>query len=167
LLARLMACLMAPVVLSSAQAASPGPLACSFKLASPAKLGGPVKLWVQLLNTGKQTLWVLPWNSPLEGLFNAYLQVLGPQGELPYQGPMIKRGAPSPADYLRVAPGHSLSATLDLKLAYDFQRSGAYEVRWESGLIDHHTGAFRPQARQGVYQGLSPACAPLRFELRP
>jgi len=142
-------------------------LVCSFKLASPARLGRPVMLWVQLRNVGPHTLWLLPWNSPLEGMFNAYLEVSGPEGELSYQGPMIKRGAPAPSDYQRLIPGQSLSAKLDLNLGYAFKRTGIYEVRWQTGLIDHHTGEARPKARQGEHRPLTPVCAPLRFELLP
>ncbi len=48
-----------------------------------------------------------------------------------YIGRHYKRGAAQPGDYLTLAPGQSLTRTVDLARAYDLSVTGTYALRYE------------------------------------
>ena len=56
--------------------------------------------------------------------------------EVPYIGPMIKRGPLGPDDYIVVAPKAQHAATLDITRAYEFlPGEHTYQLRYEGNYV--------------------------------
>ena len=111
-------------------------LDCTMSVAPSLRVGEPVELRFQLSNPTEQPLFVLKWQTPLEGLFGRHLEVTGDGVEVPYQGPMKKRGDPQASDYVTIAPGASAEATVNMSLAYDMQQPGRYRIAFRNELMD-------------------------------
>lgn len=80
------------------------------------------------------------YHTPFEGIRNRIFRVVGSDGEeISYEGMMAKRAPPGPEDFLLVAPGKDLQATVDLERGYAM-KSGSYSVNYRgtsiSGLPD-------------------------------
>ena len=61
-----------------------------------------------------------------------------------YLGRLYKRPPPTPADFVEIAPGESLSAVVDLARYYDVPAAGDYRVDFH-GTIEHvHSTSRRP-----------------------
>jgi hypothetical protein len=111
-------------------------LDCTMSVPPSLKVGEPVELRFQLTNPTAQTLYVLEWHTPLEGLLNNFLQVTRDGTEIPYQGPMLKRGNPSAEEYTAIPAGKSVEATVEASLAYDFKQPGHYRIAFRNELMD-------------------------------
>ncbi|HEX8439853.1 protease [Archangium sp.] len=111
-------------------------LDCTMSVPPSLKVGEPVQLRFQLTNPTAQPLFVLNWNTPLEGLFNNYLQVTRNGTDIPYRGPMFKRGAPEADAYVSVPAGKSVEASVEVSLAYDFTQPGHYRLAFRNELLD-------------------------------
>jgi hypothetical protein len=111
-------------------------LTCQVSLPARVQPGEAVPLHFRLGNPSGERLWVLGWQSPLEGLRHPFVEITGPRGAVAYGGPMFKRGDPDAAAYHLIPPGEHLDAIVDLRLAYDFDASGRYRVRYVGGLLD-------------------------------
>jgi uncharacterized protein (DUF58 family) len=138
-------------------------LECRLSVPGTVKAGTPVTVGFELRNPTPRALYVLDWHTPLEGLLNDILQVTRLDGgeELSYSGPMMKRGDPSAEDYVTVAPGAAVSASIEASLAYDFSKPGRYRLAFRGPLMDVATDkAGVPHARDG-FQSLPVACAPV------
>lgn len=126
-------------------AATPSqPLECRIEPVA----GSPTSLRFSLANRTAAPLWVLRWNTPLEGWKGTILTVTANGTEIPYQGPMLKRGDPSREDYVEIPAGESASATVDLSQVYEVSQPGRYEVTVTGGLHDvAKDGAAVPRPR--------------------
>lgn len=153
----------APSAMARPVAPSPA-LQCTLSAPAEVPTGAPVLLQMTLRNTGTRTLQVLTWNTPFEGAWRgASVQVWRAGQELPYQGPSVKRAAPTSRDYIAIAPGGHRSAQLDLGQVFALKQAGTYDVKPEFRLHDVQGGdAVRPQAPGA---GLALACAALRFKV--
>lgn len=156
-----------PTAAASAAAA----LRCTLQSTPQARAGQPVPVRFTLTNTGAAPLLVLRWNTPFERTWFAPFVVVTREGgrALAYQGPMLKRGDPAAGDYLRLEPGQSDNAELDLALAFDLSRPGRYRVQPRIRLIDlvaPAAGASAPRAR-AQHQGAELACAAIGLTLVP
>jgi hypothetical protein len=146
---------------SSAPSPTPSPLTCEFQ-AVP-KADGQVVLHFTLRNAGPRDLQLLRWGSPFEGgWFGPFVQASTPQGELPFQGAMRKRGDPSAQDYLLLRAGQSLSAELQLSDAFAWPPAGgaAGPLHLKAGWHWHDViaqGAKPPRPR-AQHQGLDQVC---------
>lgn len=105
-------------------------------VAATVPAGQPVTVGFELENRSPVPLWVLTWNTPLEGMWNDIFRVERDGAEIRYEGPMVKRGSPSRSDYVLVAPGKSVSAEVDLARGYDVSRPGSYRVDFRGRLHD-------------------------------
>lgn len=114
------------------------PLQCMLSVPAKVKTGQPVEVSFQLSNPTAEPQYVLTWNTPLEGLKNNILEVsrAGTDTELPYQGPMFKRGEPAADNYVTVAPGSSIEGKIDASLAYDFSQPGTYRMAFRGPVMD-------------------------------
>ena len=132
-------------------------------LSAPARVisGKSVPLTFALANRGKITVNVLKVNTPLEGFYGKYLRVIGPHGELEYNGAMVKRAAPTREDYLSIKPGATRSKTLDLTTAYDLKLPGKYELTFNGRLLDVTLG----QIPRSFTEPLDVDCPSVRFEI--
>ena len=89
-----------------------------------------------LKNESGQGMDVLTWNTPLDG-FNSNMFHVEHQGvRAVYLGRVVKRGLPKPEDYVRIEPGESVSAEVDLAEAYDIAKAGDYRVGYRARILD-------------------------------
>jgi hypothetical protein len=139
-------------------------LVCTMSVPAHVAAGRSVPFKFQLANPGKTTLYVLTWNTPLEGFFGKSLAVTGPQGEVAYRGAMVKRGVPAREDYVRIKPGATVSKSLNLATAYDLAATGTYEAAFIGRLPDVTAGQIPRSVDAHVSHEL--ACPVLRFEVR-
>ena len=121
----------------------------------------------RLTNTSAQPLYVLDWRTPLEGLKSSCLEISRAGAEIPYQGPMFKRGDPGAEEYVTIAPGASVENTIEAQLAYDFSQPGTYRIAFPGPLMDVATqqaGVPRPLAQ---HRALPVQCQEARTEIVP
>jgi len=111
-------------------------LECSMSVARQVTAGQPAELVFRLRNPTAQPLYVLNWHTPLEGLLSNCLKVTRDGVELPYQGPMFKRGDPDADSYVTLAPGASAEQKIEASLAYDFSQPGTYRIEFRGPLMD-------------------------------
>ena len=84
----------------------------------------------RLINQSATTIHVLRWQTPVDGITNDLFSVRQNGEEIAYIGPMYKRVAPRPEDFIALKPGESLDAKVDLSAWYDMRKGGQYEVRY-------------------------------------
>ncbi len=116
------------MALNAAAQGTPSALRCQLALPAQASLGQPLLLKLTLTNTGAQPLQVLTWGTPFDGWFAPYVAVRHEGRELPYRGPIVKRGEPLNDDFMRLAPGRSRSASVNLAEAFELNQPGRYEL---------------------------------------
>lgn len=109
---------------------------CSLSAPPSVRAGEPVKVAMKLGNRTAQTAYVLTWRTPFEGLFGNDWQVTRDGVELPYSGPMVKRGDPAADDYISIAPGAAADAEVVVSLAYDMKQPGRYKIALRGPLMD-------------------------------
>jgi peptidyl-Lys metalloendopeptidase len=90
-----------------------------------------------LHNAGTAEVRVLARHTPLEGILGDLFDVILEGQRLAYLGPVVKRGPPEPTEYVTLAPGDHVRATVDLLDGYDLSPAGKYTVRFTS--TDHYT----------------------------
>jgi hypothetical protein len=141
-------------------------LECRMEAVHPLVAGGPVALRFRLVNRTDGPLWVLRWNTPVEGWRGTIFTVSFQGTELPYQGPRVKRGDPEREEYVEITPQDSLNVSLDLAEAYDVKQPGRYQVKVTGNLLDVTKAAAavpRPRDRQ---QPLALKCEPLTLDVK-
>lgn len=127
----------------------------------------PTSLRFELANGSDSALRVLTWNTPLEGWKGTVLRVTRDGEEVPYQGPMLKRGDPQADAYREIPAGGKVDAVVDLAEVYDVSRPGTYKVEADGDLIDvtaEPTEAVpRPRDR---HQPVPLDCGAITFQVR-
>ena len=123
----------------TAPAVDPSPLGLSATLEAPSSLpnGEAVRVTFTLTNHSPETLYVLTWYTPLEGIFGEIFRIERDGQAIPYEGPLVMRGDPLPKDYVQLEAGTSASAEVDLATAYDFSSAGEYTIEFLSPRISH------------------------------
>ena len=157
------AALLSPISAMAASDTNSAGLAC--RMGAPAKVaqGKSLPFKFGISNRGKKTVYVLTWNTPLEGFFGKSLRVIGPQGEVQYRGAMVKRGAPGREDYVRILPGATVWKNMDLATAYELGSDGEYEVTFVGRLHDVTTEKIPREMSK--HAGADVQCPALRFEI--
>jgi hypothetical protein len=123
----------------AAPGVDPSPAGLSATLEAPESLpnGEEVKVQFTLTNHAPEQLYVLSWYTPLEGIFGEIFQVARDGQPIAYEGPLVMRGDPLPENYVRLEPGASVSAEVDLATGYDFSAAGEYTIEFLSPKISH------------------------------
>lgn len=94
-------------------------------------------------NNGSKPVRMVNWFLP-DGELDGDMFFLSRDGEaVSYFGPLVKRGQPGAQDMVMLAPGESISRTVDLASAYDLSRSGNYIIQY--GVTSAHL--FAPESR--------------------
>ncbi|AEI64664.1 extracellular protease domain-containing protein [Corallococcus macrosporus] len=128
-------------------------LTCKLSGPEQARAGEPVELTFELGNPTAQSLRVLAWHTPLEGVRNKIFEVSRDGAPLDYQGPMAKRAPPAADSYVTLSPGTSVEGKVDLARFYDLQAPGTYRIAFRGPLMDvaregepvpAPNGGFRP-----------------------
>jgi peptidyl-Lys metalloendopeptidase len=123
-------------VAPSAGSGEEAPLRYSLSAAQRVVQGQPVEVRFTLFNAAREPLYVLTWYTPLEGLLGDILRVTRDGTPLGYQGPLVKRGDPEREDYVRIGPGESVSAVIDVSRGYPVEQPGDYTVDFSGRLFD-------------------------------
>ncbi len=89
---------------------------------------------IEVTNTSGHTVRVPTWQLPSQYLQADVFRVTRDGEEVGYEGPMIKRGLPSAADFVILRPGQTYRTSVDLSAFYDMSRSGQYTVAYASPL---------------------------------
>ncbi len=146
------------------------PLECRLEAVHPLVAGGPVALRFRLTNRTREPLWVLRWNTPIEGwrgtIFTVTFLGKGKGAEIPYQGPMLKRGDPGREEYVEIGAGESVNVSVDLAEVYDVKQPGKYQMKVTGDLLDVTKDAAavpRPRDRQ---QSMALKCEPITLDVR-
>lgn len=141
-------------------------LDCGLEAVPPLTAGGPAAVRFTLTNLRDSPVWVLRWNTPLEERWKGTIfKVTAGGRELPYQGPMVKRGDPGREEYAEIPAGESTTAVADLAQVYDLATPGRYRVEVVQGLQDLVTDAAevpRPRDRQ---HAVPLSCPPAELEV--
>jgi hypothetical protein len=102
----------------------------------------PVMIKFTLENLSDKKLWVLTWNTPLEGVKNNIFQLVCNGQDIVYEGPMVKRGKPGTNDYVCIDEGGKISAEIDLATIYNLSLPGtchlAFRGQIQSLVIGDH-----------------------------
>lgn len=126
----------------------------------------PTSILFSLTNSSAGPLWVLRWNTPLEGSKGTVLTVTRDGAELPYQGPMLKRADPGEGDYVKIAPGETAAAPIDLAQIYEMTQPGKYQVTVTGSLIDvTKDGASVPRPRD-QHEAVELRCEGVTLEVK-
>src|SRR5688500_11224948 len=89
---------------------------------------------ITITNTSRHTVRVPRWELPSDFVQAKLFQVTRDGQPVQYEGPMIKRGLPGPADFAILRAGQSHRVTVDLSGAYDMAKTGQYVVTFASPL---------------------------------
>ena len=116
---------------AAAIAASPRAASNPLRVSMYAANGG---VEVIVTNTSRKVARVPRWQLP-GGEVTAKLFQVSLDGEpVTYEGPLVKRGLPSPADFAILRPGQSYRSMVDLGASYDMSKRGQYTVTLVSPL---------------------------------
>jgi peptidyl-Lys metalloendopeptidase len=99
-------------------------------------VGQPIEMTFTLENVSADTLFILTWYTPLEGLKGNIFTVMRDSTEIRYRGRMVKRGQPDQKDYVRLAPGDKTEKQIDLSRGYDLSIPGRYSVAFDRQIYD-------------------------------
>ena len=162
---------------ATAFATAVAPLQVSLSLPQAVVQGeGAVWVEVQVHNPGPRAVKVLRWQLPEGELHGPLFEVLDAQGRAAdYTGPLVKRPAPRAEDFVRIAPGQTLSYRVDLGARYALG-DGQYQVRYRGLSADARVGELRSGAAVPLWttgraalpqalapQGIDPAVGPIVY----
>ena len=105
-------------------------LRCELQLPARVVSTEPVVLTMRLTNPAAGPVTVLTWGTPFEGMWTGHSVEIERDGSpVEYLGPMVKRGAPAAAEYLRLSAGGAAEAALRLDDVFDLTQPGSYRIR--------------------------------------
>jgi peptidyl-Lys metalloendopeptidase len=95
-----------------------------------------VRLKVVLTNTGNEDLLVLTRNTPLDEVVTDCLTIKRNGQKVEYDGPLVKRAAPTASEYKLIKAGQSVEAEFPVSNAYETSKQGSYEVELKNPVAD-------------------------------
>ncbi len=111
---------------------------------SELRQGEALEVTFTVTNLDNRPLRVLSWNTPLEGIVGNPFSITLNGEERAYLGAFHLRFKPLPSEYVEIAPGQSVSRTVDLAPYYDLSAAGEYELRARYG---HVSDVLAPRER--------------------
>ena len=97
---------------------------------------GELTMDLTLENNSDESIRLLTWETPLDGITENLFEVTLDGEPVDYIGPIFKRAAPRPQDFIQIDSGESISFVVnDLGSAYDLSKPGLYEVRYDSSVL--------------------------------
>ncbi|HVR99287.1 MAG TPA: M35 family metallo-endopeptidase [Thermoanaerobaculia bacterium] len=94
-----------------------------------------------LYNETDKDLRVLSWYTPLRGVEENIFDVTRDGEPVPYIGRLYKWAQPTPADFIRIPAGGSVSAAVELSSVYDMSAAGEYSFQYRVHTADAVRGA--------------------------
>ena len=121
-------------VLTAAQAAAGVTVSVTAERQTLGK-SDEVAVVVTMTNTSAVTEYLLAWQTPFGAVEAPLFEVTRDGQPVPYLGRQVKRAAPTPADYIALAPGASRSVRVELSSLYAMGTTGAYSIRYRDGAL--------------------------------
>lgn len=120
-----------------AQAELPAGISVSMKALKAKYLAADsLMLNISYTNVSATPIRFLPRNTALEGEINENFLVVYYDGQrLPYIGRHAKRLPPTEDEFITIAPGSSVAATVDVGFAYPMYEKGGYQVSYDAGEL--------------------------------
>jgi len=117
----------------SAVLAAGNPLSVQLSAASNKAAPGESVLW-QITNQSTENVYVLRWETPLDGLSRAVFDVSFNGQPVRYMDKIVHWGHPEANDFVKIAPGQTLSAEVNLAASYEMVKAGEYHIGFEGQL---------------------------------
>jgi peptidyl-Lys metalloendopeptidase len=95
----------------------------------------PAVVEVTITNTTDHAIQLLSWSVPDSDLQDPLFLVTRDGQPVRYTGPLYKRGQPDASDFITLAPGATLSRSVDIARFYDVTATGNYTVELAIGSI--------------------------------
>jgi peptidyl-Lys metalloendopeptidase len=99
------------------------------------EIGSAVRFTMR--NDSQKPVRMLKWQTPFYGLNHDLFDVAVGGQEVEYVGAWYKRGEPGKNDWMTLNPGEAKSIDIDLSVAYPFEASGQYEMKY-SALVNSY-----------------------------
>jgi hypothetical protein len=142
------------------------PLECRMEAMRPQTAGGPTGVRFQVINRLDKPISVLRWSTPFEGWRGTPFSVSLQGREVPYKGPMVKRGDPDLGDYMKLRAGESQIIGIDLSQAYDMSKPGLYTVKVTGGIQDVIQDGTQPPRPRDRFQPVGLSCNELTLDVK-
>ena len=142
------------------------PLECRMEAMRPQTVGGPTGVRFQVINRMPKPISMLRWSTPFEGWRGTLFSVSFQGREIPYHGPMVKRGDPDLGDYMTLRAGESQIIGIDLSQAYDLSKPGLYTVKVTGGIQDVIQDGTQPPRPRDRFQPVGLACDELTLDVK-
>jgi len=84
-------------------------------------------------------LHLLKWDTPLNPSFGDYLRVVNKNTsiQVPYEGPMVKRGNPGVDSYTSLSEGETLTMKINILKNYPVHKAGVYKLKLSFVFLDY------------------------------
>jgi peptidyl-Lys metalloendopeptidase len=115
----------------SAYAANP--LSVELRAQTNKASPGESVVW-SLTNNSDETVHVLRWETPLDGLSRSIFEVSKNGRPVRYMDKLVHWGHPDADDFVKVGPGETISAEVNLAASYEMVDAGSYTVSFEGQL---------------------------------
>jgi len=113
--------------------AAGNPLSVELQTAATKGAPGESVLW-QVTNRGDEAVYVLRWETPLDGLSRSMFDVSINGKPVRYMDKIVHWGHPDADDFVKIAPGQTLSAEVNLAASYEMVDTGNYTVSFGGQL---------------------------------
>lgn len=122
-------------VVGEAQDPAAGDVAVELSASAPIfREAERVTVSVSFTNVAKRPVRLLAWQTGTDELGEDLFEISRDGEPVDYIGPHYKRAAPTEADYVTVAPGETLSRSVEISSFYDLSKSGDYSIRYAAEL---------------------------------
>jgi peptidyl-Lys metalloendopeptidase len=128
-------CAVGAAVLAMSMAAQAGNNGVAVSVApEKASMGknDDVVVKVTFTNTSGSPQYVLKSHTPFEGVSAPVFEITRDGQPVRYMGKLVKRAAPTAADYYLLKPGASYTVKVELSSLYDMATTGDYAVRYHA-----------------------------------
>lgn len=139
-------------------------LLCELRIAPTLGASDKAELTFALTNQGPQSVQVLTWHTPFEGVRNPMFTIKRDAAELEYRGMMLKRGAPRAEQYMALQPGERREAKIDLADGWDVSAPGTYSITYTAELLDVVAGKGPAPRSSGEMQSMALSCPAVVFK---
>ncbi|HWS24940.1 MAG TPA: M35 family metallo-endopeptidase, partial [Xanthomonadales bacterium] len=109
------------------------PLSVELKAQTSKASPGESVLW-QITNRSDEAVYVLRWETPLDGLSRSIFEVSYKGQPVRYMDQVVHWGHPQADDFVKIAPGQTLSAEVNLAASYEMTNAGDYTIGFDGQL---------------------------------